>query len=104
VNRPFLLSLAAAMLYAVGAVCMKSSQSLRVLWPTLGIYACFGLGATLQAFALHAQDVGAGNTVVLGVEAIVSLALGVLIFREEVTMQKLAAILLVASGVYLLRR
>lgn len=102
-TRELTFNLLAAALYAVGAIMMKSSQGLRLLAPSLGIYACFGLGATLQALALQKLEVGAGNTIVLGVEAIASLALGVLVFREEVTIVKLAAVLLVASGVYLLR-
>lgn len=103
-TRELTLNLMAALLYAVGAVLMKSSNGLRLLLPTLGIYVFFGLGATLQALALQRLEVGAGNTIVLGVEAIASLALGVWVFREEVTPVKLTAVLLVATGVYLLRQ
>lgn len=100
----FALSLLAACLYALGVVFMKSSDGLRVLAPSLCVYGCFGLGATFQALALKQQEVGAGNTVVLGVEAIASLVLGVVIFKEGVTPAKLIAVALVASGVHLLRR
>lgn len=103
-TREFALNLAAACLYAVGAICMKASNGLRVVVPALFLYACFGLGATFQALGLQRQEVGAGNTVVLGIEAIGSFALGVLFFRESVSAQKVVAIALVASGVYLLRR
>jgi multidrug transporter EmrE-like cation transporter len=103
-TREFLLNLTAAMLYALGAICMKASNGLKVLGPALGIYVFFGLGATFQAWGLVRQEVGAGNTVVLGIEALGSFVLGVIFFRELVTVQKLLAIALVASGVYLLRR
>jgi multidrug transporter EmrE-like cation transporter len=94
----------AACLYASGAVFMKASDGLRVLLPSLLLYGCFGLGATFQALAFQHQEVGAGNTVVLGIEAIGSFVLGVIIFHEVITAPKLVAIALVAAGVYILRQ
>jgi quaternary ammonium compound-resistance protein SugE len=104
VTRELALNLLSAGLYAVGAIFMKASDGLRSVIPALCLYGCFGLGATFQALALQRQDVGAGNTVVLGVEAIGSFALAIVLFRESVTPSKLLAIALVASGVYILRR
>jgi quaternary ammonium compound-resistance protein SugE len=103
VNRPLLLSIAAALLYAVGALCMKASDGLHRPLPAAGLYACFGIGATLQAFALRGGDVGAGNTIVLGVEAVCSLLLGAAIFGEALTPPKLLAVALVTTGVWILR-
>jgi quaternary ammonium compound-resistance protein SugE len=104
VTRDFAFSLLAAGLYAVGAVGMKSSDGLRLLLPSVLLYGCFVLGATFQALAFQHQEVGAGNTVVLGIEAIGSFVLGVIIFHEVITPVKLVAIALVAAGVYLLRQ
>jgi multidrug transporter EmrE-like cation transporter len=42
--------------------------------------------------------------VVLGIEAIGSFVLGVIIFHEVITAPKLVAIALVAAGVYILRQ
>jgi quaternary ammonium compound-resistance protein SugE len=103
VNRPLLLSLVAALLYAVGALCMKASDGLQRLLPAAGLYACFVIGATFQAFALRGGDVGAGNTIVLGVEAVCSLLLGAVIFGEALTPPKLVAVALVSTGVWILR-
>lgn len=103
-TREFAFSLLAACLYAGGAVFMKASDGLRLLQPSLLLYGCFGLGATFQALAFQRQEVGAGNTVVLGIEALGSFVLGVIIFGEVITPPKLVAIALVASGVYLLRQ
>jgi quaternary ammonium compound-resistance protein SugE len=103
-TREFGLSLVAALLYALGAICMKASNGLKHGLAALALYACFGLGATFQALALQRQDVGSGNTIVLGVEAIASLLLGIAIFREAVTPAKLIAVVLVAGGVWLLRQ
>lgn len=102
-TRPLLLSLVAAFAYAVGAIFMKASEGLSRPLPAAALYACFGLGATLQAFALRGGDVGAGNTIVLGVEALCSLALGAAIFGEALTTPKLVAVALVATGVWILR-
>ena len=103
-TREFAFSLLAACLYASGAVFMKTSDGLRVLLPSLLLYGCFGLGATFQALAFQRVEVGAGNTVVLGIEALGSFVLGVIIFNEVITTPKLVAIGLVAAGVYLLRQ
>ncbi len=102
-TREFAFSLLAALLYAVGAIFMKSSDGLSHALPAAGLYACFAAGATLQALALRGLDVGSGNTIVLGVEAIAALLLGVLVFQEPVTPTKLFAVALVATGVFLLR-
>lgn len=102
-TREFAFSLVAALLYAAGAIFMKASDGLRNAVPALALYACFGAGATLQALALRKMDVGSGNTIVLGVEAIGALLLGIAIFHEAVTPTKLLAVALVAAGVWLLR-
>lgn len=102
-TREFAFSLLAAFLYAAGAIFMKSSDGLKHALPAIALYACFAAGATLQALALQRMDVGAGNTIVLGVEAIAALVLAVAIFHEAVTPTKLLAVALVATGVWLLR-
>lgn len=100
----FALNLAAAFLYAVGAIFMKASDGLRNVPSAVLVYACFGAGATLQAIAMRKVEVGVANTIVLGVEAIAALVLGVLFFRESLSGTKLTAIALVAGGVWLLRQ
>lgn len=102
-TREFAFSLGAAFLYAFGAVFMKSSDGLRNALPAAALYACFAAGATLQALALRHMDIGTGNTVVLGVEAIAALLLGIAIFHEAVTPTRLLAVAMVATGVWLLR-
>jgi multidrug transporter EmrE-like cation transporter len=99
-----LLNLAAAMLYAVGAVCMKASQGFERWLPSVLVFATFGAGAALQTVAMRRQDIVVGYTVVLGFEAVSAFVLGVVFFREPVTATRLAAVGLVAAGVYLLRR
>jgi small multidrug resistance pump len=101
---PLALNIAAALAYAAGANFMKYSDGLRRLVPAALLYVCFGVGATLQAFALRHQEVGISNTIVLGVEAIAAVALSALLFREAVTISKVVAIGLVSLGIYVLRK
>jgi multidrug transporter EmrE-like cation transporter len=102
-SRAFIFSAMAALMYSAGAIFMKASNGLRVTKFALLLYVCFGLGATLQAISLKTADVGSSNTVVLGIEAIGAFVLSIIVFREEVTTTKLAAIGLVGMGVALLR-
>ncbi|MBL9079608.1 MAG: hypothetical protein JNL08_19045 [Planctomycetes bacterium] len=98
------LNLAAALGYAFGALCMKSSEAFARPGASIGVFACFGTAATLQTFAMHRQDVSAGYVIVLGVEAIAAVALGVLFCRETMTPLRLVGVALVVAGVWCLRR
>ncbi len=97
------LNIAASLAYASGAVFMKSSAAFSRPWPTLGVYLAFGLGATLQTYAMKYQQIGTGYTIVLGLEAVSAVGLGVLLFREPINLAKLLGIALVVGGVLLLR-
>lgn len=97
------LNIAAALAYAFGAVFMKSSGAFARPWPSLLVYVCFGLGATLQTYAMKFQRIGSGYTIVLGIEAVAAIGLGVALFREQITLGRWIGIGLVLGGVVLLR-
>jgi len=98
------LNVAAALGYAIGAVCMKAADAFQRTGASIGLFVCFGAAATLQTLAMKHQDVGVGYTLVLGLEATVAALLGVLIFREPVTASRVLGIGLVGVGIYCLRR
>ncbi|HVH45932.1 MAG TPA: SMR family transporter [Labilithrix sp.] len=97
------LNIAASLAYAFGAVFMKSSGAFQRPWPSLLVYVCFGLGATLQTYVMKFQRIGSGYTIVLGLEAVAAIGLGVALFREPITMVRWLGIALVLGGVILLR-
>ncbi len=101
--KPLALNIMAALCYASGGVCMKLSQGLSRPLPALALFACFGLGASMQAVALRRADLGTAYVLVLGLEAALAFAAGVLFFHEDVTLPKLLGCALVVAGILLLR-
>lgn len=97
------LNIAASLAYASGAVFMKSSAGFQRLWPSILVYVSFIAGASLQTYAMKFQKIGSGYTIVLGLEAVAAIGLGVLLFREQITLGRWIGIGLVLGGVILLR-
>ena len=101
--KPLALNIAAGICYASGGVCMKLSQGLSRPLPSLMLFACFGLGAGLQAVALRRADLGSAYILVLGLEASLAFAAGILFFHEAVTLPKLLGCALIVAGILFLR-
>lgn len=97
-----LYSLAAA-LYVAGGTFMKYSQGLTRLAPTLALVAVFSAGALVQAWAMKHEALGSSYVVVLGLETLLAVAVGSLIFAEQMTVKMLCGVTLVVVGIVVLR-
>jgi len=97
------LPLAAAIAYALGGACMKLSEGFRRPLPTIGLYALFLLGATLQTFALKRADLGVSYVLVLGLEAVVAFGIALYFFDETVAPIRALGVVLILAGTFLLR-
>jgi len=97
------LPLAAAIAYALGGACMKLSEGFRRPLPTLGLYALFLLGATLQTLALKRADLGVSYVLVLGLEALVAFGIALYFFEETVAPLRALGVVLILAGTFLLR-
>jgi multidrug resistance protein EbrB len=93
----------AATLYVIGGALMKYSQGLTQVLPTLGLTALFGAGALIQARAMRYEQLGSSYILVLGLEALLALILGALLFGEQVSGRAAAGITFVVMGIVLLR-
>jgi multidrug resistance protein EbrB len=93
----------AATMYAIGGALMKYSQGLTQALPTLGLTALFSAGALIQARAMRYEQLGSSYILVLGLEALLALILGALLFGEQVSGRAAAGITLVVMGIVLLR-
>ena len=100
---PVLLVLA-ALLFAFGGIFMKSSDGLTRLWDSLAVFLFFSAGAACQAIAMKRAQMGTVYVFVLGLEAVVAFLLGIVVLHERATWPKLAAVLLIVSGIALLER
>lgn len=98
-----LLSLA-ALCFAAGGVFMKSSAGALRLSPTLAFLVLFIAGALLQARAMRRADMGVVYVAVLGLEAVFALGFAVVLLGERLSPLRLLSVVLIVSGVALLRR
>lgn len=94
----------AALSFAVGGYFMKLSQGLTRLEPSGLVFACFGLGAALQALAMRDEQMTTTYVVVLGLEAVAAYLIGALFLGETTTGAKLGGIALVIGGIMLLKQ
>ena len=83
---------------------MKYSAGLTKLWSSVGLFACFGLGAACQAIAMRRTEMGVVYVFVLGLEAVMAFVLSVWILHERITAAKLLALALIVGGIVLLER
>ena len=93
----------AAALYVAGGTFMKYSQGLTRLLPSLALVMLFSAGALLQAWAMKHEALGPSYVVVLGLEALLAVVAGSVIFAEPVTVKIFCGVALVVLGIILLR-
>lgn len=98
-----LFVIAAALSFTLGGYFMKYADGFSSLLPSLLVLALFGLGATLQTFAMRQQEMTTLYVIVLGVEAISALLLGTLFLGEALTWQKVVGGVIVCAGILILR-
>src|SRR5262245_48534627 len=97
-----LLTLGAAVAFAVGGICMKSSAGMTRLGPTLLLYLLFAAGASLQTLALRKDDLGVAYLFVLGLEAVLAFGFGWWFFAEGCSWWKVLGVAAVVAGIALL--
>ena len=93
----------AALAFTVGGVFMKHADGVRNASATALFLLLFAFGAVIQSQAMRGAELGATYVVVLGLEAALALAFGTLLFAEPLTMPKIGAVVLIVSGIALLR-
>jgi multidrug transporter EmrE-like cation transporter len=98
------LAVMAALLFTIGGVFMNHSAGLTRLAPSLLVYLFFAAGASLQTLAMRTAGLGMTYVLVLGLEAVLSIAFGALFFKEGCSLQKLFGAATVVAGIIILRQ
>jgi small multidrug resistance pump len=99
-----LMAIGAAICFTVGGIFMKMSQGLSQLLPTVLVYVCFIMGANLQTLAMHKSGaMGITYVLVVGLEAVLAVVFGAVLFQEHYSLLKLAGVGLISLGVICLR-
>lgn len=85
--------------FALGGAFMKSSHGFVRPWPSLAVVILFVLGSYFLTRAVHAGGLATAYTFGLGVEAILSIALGMSVFGERLSPAQMVGIALIVVGI-----
>jgi quaternary ammonium compound-resistance protein SugE len=91
--------IAAGLFETAFAVCLKLSDGLRVLWPTVGFALSALVSFGLLTVALRDLEVGPAYAVWTGIGAAGTAAVGMLFLGDAASALKLASIALILAGV-----
>ncbi|HEX4981481.1 MAG TPA: SMR family transporter [Ilumatobacteraceae bacterium] len=91
----------ASCLFASGGALMKVSDGFSRVWPSAGVIIMFGVGVFLFARALRTEGLSTVWIVGLGIEAAVSVVLGLCLFSEQFSNFQIAGIVLILGGTVL---
>lgn len=87
-----------AILFTVGGICMKLSQGLTELLPSLLVYIFFIAGASLQTIAMRKSALGITCVIVLGLESVLAFVFGVVLFQENYSYTNFVGVSLIVAG------
>ena len=91
--------LGAIVLEVCGTTSMKLSQGFTRLWPSILIFVFYGLSFTLLTVVLKKIEVSIAYAIWSGVGTALIATLGILYFKESLTLLKLVSLTLVILGV-----
>lgn len=91
----------ASCMFAGGGALMKISDGFTRVWPSAGVILLFIAGAFLFARALRTGGLTTVWIVGLGIEAAVSVILGMWLFSENFSNFQIAGIVLIVGGTVL---
>jgi small multidrug resistance pump len=94
------LMLSAAILFEVGGTtCMKLSEGLQRLTPSMLIFVFYGIAFSLNTFVVRTLDLSVTYAVWSGVGTALTALIGIYYFKEPATAFKLVSIGLIVIGV-----
>jgi small multidrug resistance pump len=100
---PLILASLAALSFTAGGVFMKRADGWRDPIATAAFLLLFCAGAVFQSHAMRGVELGITYCLVLGLEAALAFAFGMFFFNEALTPLKAGSVLLIVSGIALLR-
>ena len=93
----------AGLLEVVWAYFMKQSAGFTRLWPSVITLAAMGASFTLLSWSMRVLPLGPAYTVWTGIGAVGAFVLGIVFLGESMTPMRIAAAMLILSGLVLMR-
>jgi len=97
--NPALPLIGAIVAEVFGTTCLKLSDGFSTLLPSLGVAVGYGLSFLLLSIVLKEVDVGIAYAVWAGLGITLVAVIGVLLFREPVSLSRIGWIALIIAGV-----
>lgn len=86
--------------FSVGGAFMRLSDGFTRLWPSVLVAACFVVGAGFLARAVHRGGLGQTYVLGLGIEAVISVGIGLAVLGERLTVAQTAGIAIILVGLF----
>ena len=98
------MNLIIAIIFEVaGTTCMKLSETLTRLWPSIGMFLFYGIAFVFLSLALRKIDVSIAYAIWSGVGIVLITLIDIFLFKAQLPSIKLAGIGLVLMGAVLLK-
>lgn len=81
------------------AIGLKYTEGFTRLWPTLGTVLAMGMSLWLLGIAMKSLPVGTAYSVWVGVGAVGTVLLGIVLLEEPVNTGRLVSVLLIVAGI-----
>jgi multidrug transporter EmrE-like cation transporter len=97
------LILGGSFAFAVGGAFMKASHGFTRFVPSACVVMFFAVGAAFLARAMTTENMSSTVVVGLGIEAVLTVVLGMLLLGDRITPAQFAGLLFILGGVVLVR-
>ena len=98
-NIAWLLLVVAGLFEVTWAIGLKYTAGFTRLWPSVGTLAAMAVSIWLLAIAMRSLPVGTSYAIWVGVGAIGTAILGIVLFDEPATAGRLASLGLIVAGI-----
>lgn len=96
------LLIAAIFLEVAGTTCMKLSDGMSRLWPTLAMFVLYAGSLGMLSLALKAFDISVAYAIWGGVGTALVAGIGLMVFHEPMSWMKAGGLALVVAGIVML--
>lgn len=96
---PWILLIAAALFEIVWAMGLKYTEGFTRLWPTVGTVGAMIVSVILLAMASKSLPIGTAYAVWTGIGAAGAVIFGIVLFKDPVTLVRLACVGMILMGV-----
>lgn len=89
----------AILLEVAGTTCMKFSEGLTKVWPSIFIFVFYALCFSVLTLALKTIEISVAYAIWSGLGTVLIVSIGILWFQESVNLIKILSIVLIITGV-----